>query len=76
MEKTNTAPKTFSNRNMCQTFYPTLGEIRTNSNKSFKINNSLQIKKKSIEESFPFYIYFGDIRVNSKNQGPKSPGIN
>ena len=65
---------TFANRNMCQTFYPNKGEIKTNTNKSFKIKKALVVKKKPIEESFPFHIYFDDLRINPGQRTHRSRG--
>ena len=57
---------------MCQTFYPNEGSIFTNTNKSFKIAKAVQLKKKKLEDSFPFYIYFDDLRFNAKSRPPKT----
>ena len=72
MEKKTSSESSFSGRNMCQTFYPNQGGISTNKNKSFKIKNALSVTKKPFPESFPFYVYFGDIRVNSGKRDPKT----
>lgn len=74
MDKVISNRDTFYNRNMCQTFYPTLGEIKTNNNKSFKINKALVIKKKAIQENSPFYIHFGDLRINAGNRHHRTKG--
>ena len=72
MERTKSIDGVFLNRNMCQTFYSNQGKIETNSNKSFKIKKALLIKKIPVQDSYPFYVYFGDIRVNSGKRSIKS----